>query len=153
VPHLSLAPLLVVEDSPEDFEALRRALGKHAVPNPVVHCPGGEQALNYLLGQGRHPAWPAALPELILLDLNMPGLDGRDVLKALKQDPVLRIIPVVIFTTSANARDVEECYRLGANGYFTKPLAYRDLENKVGLLMQYWLNNCELPAYTSSLLL
>jgi CheY-like chemotaxis protein len=148
VHHASLAPILVVEDNPEDFAALSRALRTHAVPNAVVHCEDGEQALAYLRGHGRHPAAAAPLPALVLLDLNMPGLDGRDVLEALKQDPALQLIPVVIFTTSANTRDVEECYRLGANSYLTKPINYYDLEAKVGILAHYWLDVCELPYLT-----
>ena len=150
---LAHAPILVVEDNPEDFAALSRALRKHAVPNPVVHCPNGEQALDYLQSHGRHPDWPPALPLFVLLDLNMPGLDGRDVLGALKRDAALSAIPVIVFTSSANTRDVEECYRLGANSYLTKPLAYSALEERVGLLARYWLDASELPhpAYSSSL--
>nr|WP_262906068.1 response regulator [Hymenobacter terricola] len=136
---------MVVDDNSEDFVALSRAFRHHAVPNPVVHCASGEQALEYLQGRGQHLAGPCALPVLVLLDLNMPGLDGRDVLATLKQEPALHVIPVIIFTTSANARDVEECYRLGANSYLTKPMAYRALEEKVGLLTRYWLGACELP--------
>ncbi|GAA4003783.1 response regulator [Hymenobacter fastidiosus] len=139
------APILVVEDNLEDFTALSRAFRKHTVPNAVVRCADGEQALEYLRGHGRHPAWPAVLPAFVLLDLNMPGLDGRDVLGALKLDPVLRAIPIVVFTTSANVRDVEECYRLGANSYLTKPMGYSALEEKVGLLARYWLDASELP--------
>ena len=142
--HASLALILVVEDNPEDFTALSRALRTHAVPNAVVHCADGEQALAYLRSHSRPPAGPPALPALVLLDLNMPGLDGRDVLEALKQDPDLQLIPVVVFTTSANARDVEECYRLGANSYLTKPLSYPDLEEKVDLLAHFWLDACKL---------
>lgn len=138
-------PILVVEDNAEDFMALRRAFRKHAVPNPLVHCTNGEQALEYLQGLGQHPAWPAALPVLVLLDLNMPGLDGRDVLGALQFDAALHTIPVIMFTTSGLARDVADCYRLGANGYLTKPLSYSELEEKVGLLTHYWLAVSELP--------
>lgn len=136
------AAILVVEDSAEDFLALRRALRKHAVPNPVVHCQNGEQALDYLQGQGRPPA---SLPALVLLDLNMPGLDGRDVLRALQCDAVLHSIPVIMLATSANAHDVADCYRLGANSYLTKPLTYSALEEKVGRLAHYWLAVSELP--------
>ncbi|RZK91696.1 MAG: response regulator [Hymenobacter sp.] len=138
-------PILVVEDNAEDFMALRRAFRKHAVPNPVVHCQNGEQALEYLQGRGRHPAWPAALPVLVLLDLNMPGLDGRDVLRALQFDAALHTIPVIMLTTSAQARDVTDCYRLGANSYLTKPLSYGELEEKIGSLTHYWLAVSELP--------
>lgn len=139
----SLAPILVVEDDIADFTALSRAFGKHAVPNPLVHCTDGEHALDYLYGRGRAQPW--LLPLFVLLDLNMPGLDGRDVLKVLKDDAVLRVIPVIIFTTSGNERDLAECYRLGANSYLLKPLAYGELEQKVGVLARYWLQAAELP--------
>jgi CheY-like chemotaxis protein len=138
------SPILVVEDNAEDFLALSRALRKHAVPNPVVHCHNGEQALEYLQGYGRHPAWPTALPVLVLLDLNMPGLDGRDVLRALQFDQALHTIPVIVFTSSNSVLDVEECYQLGANSFLTKPLSYADLEEKIGIMARYWLNTAEL---------
>ena len=143
---LSNSPILVVEDSLEDFTALSRALRKNAVPNPVLRCEDGEQALEYLRGYGKHPNWPSRLPLFVLLDLNMPGLDGRDVLDALKHDTLLHAIPVIVFTTSSNARDIEECYRLGANSYLTKPISYPALEEKVGLIASYWLKASELPA-------
>ena len=142
----SLKPVLVVEDSAEDFTALGRAFRKHALQNPVLRCEDGDQALDYLQGYGKRPQWPAALPAIILLDLNMPGTDGRTVLQILKHDPKLHHIPVIIFTTSANNRDIEECYRLGANSYMTKPISYPALEDKVQLIVRYWLENAELPA-------
>jgi CheY-like chemotaxis protein len=142
---LSQTPILVVEDSLEDFTALSRAFRKNAVSNPVLRCEDGEQALEYLQGHGKHPAWPSLMPAFVLLDLNMPGLDGRDVLSVLKRDTALHAIPVIVFTTSSNSRDIEECYRLGANSYLTKPISYSALEEKVGLIASYWLNASELP--------
>lgn len=141
----SLLPILVVEDSAEDFLALNRAFRKHALPNPVLRCADGDEALDYLRGYGKNPAWPAGLPALVLLDLNMPGTDGREVLGNVKQDPLLHQIPVVIFSTSSNSRDIEDCYRLGANSYLTKPVSYTDLEEKIRVTMKYWLEASELP--------
>ena len=138
-------PILVVEDSIEDFTALSRAFQKNAVPNPVMRCEDGDQALEYLKGYGKHPDWPNILPVIILLDLNMPGTDGRAVLDQLKQDPALQAIPVIVFTTSSNSRDIAECYRLGANSYLTKPVEYAALEEKVRLIIRYWLDASELP--------
>ena len=140
-----ILPILVVEDSAEDFTALSRAFRKFALRHPVLRCDDGDQALDYLQGHGQHAAWPRHLPAIILLDLNMPGTDGRAVLQTIKQDPELRSIPVIVFTTSANSRDVEECYRLGANSYLTKPLKYAELEEKVQLIVRYWLEASELP--------
>ncbi|MGI4862682.1 MAG: response regulator [Janthinobacterium lividum] len=143
----SLSPVLVVEDSAEDFLALGRAFRKHALQNPVLRCVDGDQALEYLRGYGKHPAWPKTLPAIVLLDLNMPGTDGRDVLDIVKHDPRLHNIPVIIFSTSSNSRDIEDCYRLGANSYLTKPVSYTELEEKIRLTIQYWLGASELPVF------
>lgn len=139
------APILVVEDNAEDFSALSRAFRKHTINNPIIRCTSGEQALEYLQGYGTHPAWPAQLPALVLLDLNMPGLDGFDVLTARQPDARLRTVPIIVFTTSTNPQDVAECYRLGANNYLTKPMSYPSLEEKVGVLTHYWLETSVLP--------
>lgn len=141
----SLKPILVVEDSVEDFTALGRAFRKQALANPLVRCEDGDQALEYLQGYGKHAGWPQTLPAFVLLDLNLPGTDGRTVLGILKQDPQLQSIPVIIFSTSSNTRDIEECYRLGANSYLTKPIEYASLEEKARLLVSYWLGTSELP--------
>ena len=141
----AIIPILVVEDSVEDFTALSRAFRKNAVPNPLLRCEDGDQALEYLKGYGKHPDWPSQLPVIILLDLNMPGTDGRAVLDVLKGDAALHAIPVIVFTTSSNSRDIAECYRLGANSYLTKPMGYPELEEKVRLIVRYWLEASELP--------
>ncbi|MDQ2770386.1 MAG: response regulator [Bacteroidota bacterium] len=143
--NATLKPILVVEDSAEDFTALGRAFRKHALQNPVLRCENGDQALEYLQGYGQLAQWPGTLPAIVLLDLNMPGTDGREVLETVKDDPRLHNIPVIIFTTSSNTKDIEECYRLGANSYLTKPVSYSGLEEKVRLIIQYWLESSELP--------
>ncbi|MDO7887130.1 response regulator [Hymenobacter cheonanensis] len=140
-----MKPVLVVEDSAEDFTALGRAFRKHALQNPVLRCEDGDQALAYLQGYGKAIGWPATLPAIVLLDLNLPGTDGRAVLNVLKQDPLLHSIPVIIFSTSSNVRDIEDCYRLGANSYLTKPIEYAALEEKIRLTINYWLGTSELP--------
>ena len=138
--------MLVVEDSAEDFTALSRAFRKHALQNPVLRCADGDLAISYLQGYGKDPNWPLSLPAIVLLDLNMPGTDGRTVLSTLKQDPRLHNIPVIIFSTSSSIRDVDDCYRLGANSYLTKPIVYSELEEKIQLIIRYWLDVSELPA-------
>ncbi len=140
-----LRPLLVVEDSAEDFTALTRVFRKLGLPHPVVRCEDGDQALAYLQGHGRAEGWPDTLPALVLLDLNMPGTDGRAVLETLKKDPRLQALPVVVLSTSSSTRDVEHCYQLGANGYLTKPIQYAALEAKLRVAVQYWLEASELP--------
>ena len=140
-----LKPVLVVEDSAEDFTALGRAFRKHALQNPVLRCEDGDQALAYLQGYGHAVGWPATLPAIVLLDLNLPGTDGRTVLDTLKKDPRLQSIPVIIFSTSSSVRDIEDCYRLGANSYLTKPIEYAALEEKIRLTINFWLGTAELP--------
>lgn len=140
-----LKPVLVVEDSAEDFTALGRAFRKHALQNPVLRCEDGDQALAYLQGYGKAVGWPATLPAIVLLDLNMPGTDGRAVLDVLKKDPLLHAIPVIVFSTSSSSRDIDDCYQLGANSYLTKPIEYAALEEKIRVTINYWLNTSELP--------
>lgn len=141
-----LLPILAVEDNDEDFTALSRAFRKLALPNTLLRCANGDDALAYLRGYGKHPDFPQHLPALILLDLNMPGTDGRAVLDVLKSDERLRSIPVIIFSTSASNRDIEDCYRLGANSYMTKPIEYAVLEERIRLITRYWLEESHLPA-------
>ena len=135
----------MVEDNAEDFTALSRVFRKLALPHPVVRCEDGDQALTYLQGYGQAAGWPATLPALVLLDLNLPGTDGRAVLETLKKDPRLQALPVIVLSTSSSTRDVERCYQLGANGYLTKPIRYAALEDKLRLALQYWLEASELP--------
>lgn len=142
----ALPPILVVEDNPEDYTALSRAFRKHRLLNPIVRGADGDEALEYLQSYGQHPKWPSTMPAFVLLDLNMPGTDGRAVLDTLKRDPKLCQIPVIIFSTSANSRDIEDCYRMGANSYVTKPIEYPVLEEKINLIMRYWLQETHLPA-------
>ena len=134
-----------MEDSAEDFAALGRAFRKHALLNPVLRCEDGDQALEYLQGHGKAMGWPPMLPAIVLLDLNLPGTDGRMVLEVLKKDRQLLAIPVIVFSTSSSTRDIEHCYQLGANSYLTKPIEYAALEEKIRLTIQYWLAVSELP--------
>src|SRR5215208_4460697 len=111
-------PILLVEDSPEDVETTRRAFQRSGLRNPVFHCSTGDEALDYLFRRGAY-ADPASSPRpgVILLDLNLPGTDGREVLEEIKRDGDLKQIPVVVLTTSSDDRDVTACYRAGANSY------------------------------------
>ena len=140
-----LKPVLVVEDSTEDFVALGRAFRKSALPNPVLRCEDGDEALAYFENLGQPTGWPTSMPALVLLDLNLPGTDGRTVLGRLKQNPAFSCVPIIIFSTSNSALDMEECYRLGANSYLTKPVGYAKLEEKIKYTVDYWLKTNELP--------
>lgn len=125
--------------------AISRAFRKYALRNPVLRCEDGDQALEYLQGYGKAVGWPLTLPAIVLLDLNLPGTDGRTVLSTLKQDTRLHSIPVIMFSTSSSERDVAECYQLGANSYLTKPIEYAALEEKIRLTIHYWLEATTLP--------
>ncbi|AWM32395.1 response regulator [Hymenobacter nivis] len=141
----ALKPVLVVEDNAEDFTALNRAFRKHALQNPVLRCEDGDQALEYLQGYGQAAGWPQVLPAIVLLDLNLPGTDGRAVLEMVKNDPRLRSIPIIVFSTSSSASDIDTCYQLGANSYLTKTIQYGAMEEKIGVTIKYWLRAAELP--------
>ena len=140
-------PILLVEDSDEDYEAFVRALNGVVVRTSLHRCTRGEEALDYLYGRSRFAApAPAPRPALILLDLNLPGMDGRELLAAIKGDAYLKSIPVVIVTTSHNPHDIAWCYTHGANSYQVKPMDYAEFRNDMRLLAEYWLSICILPA-------
>jgi two-component system response regulator len=138
-----LAELVVIEDSPEDFEATRRALTRGGLANPIVHLADGDAAIDYLLtGRGRGKR---GRPALILLDLNLPGTDGRQVLTRLKEDGALRRVPVVVMTTSRDSRDVSACYDAGANSYIQKPVDLAGFQSALRILREYWFDVVVLP--------
>lgn len=138
--------ILIVEDSDDDYLATMRAFKKANLINPVRRCTTGDQALAYLLQQGEF-AEPGAAPRpsIILLDLNLPGTDGRDVLSAVKENQDLLKIPVVVLTTSNAEQDIEQCYAAGANSYVQKPVDLAGFVLAIARLSDYWLNISVLP--------
>jgi CheY-like chemotaxis protein len=133
-------PLLVLEDNNEDFATLQRLMRKQGLTNPVFHCVTGQEVLDFLRHQGSYnDPVTAPRPSLILLDLNVPGKDGRTVLQEIKSDEAFKHIPVAIFTTSANAKDVAFCYAYGANTYLVKPVDLGKLTRNLQLFFEYWL--------------
>jgi CheY-like chemotaxis protein len=139
-------PILLVEDSPEDFEATVRAFNRAGLKNPIVRCEDGDSALEYLYRRGRY-ADPetSRRPGVILLDLNLPGTDGREVLQEIKRHDHLRHIPVIVLTTSTDERDVEACYRAGANSYIQKPVDMDGFIRAIERLNGYWFEVVVLP--------
>ena len=136
--------ILLVEDSPADVRVTRRAFKKAGLENPIEHCADGRRAINYLLLSKRADGAPK--PSLVLLDLNLPGVDGREVLRTIKHNSDFRKIPVVILSTSDDERDVQDCYALGANSYLKKP---HDLDGFVSAMLSlsdFWFKTAELPA-------
>lgn len=132
-------PILIVEDSEDDFDATRRAFSKANLLNVIEHVYSGEEAIAYLQSE------TTIKPGIILLDLNMPGLDGRKTLDIIKQNKKLRKIPVVILTTSDDERDVQACYDLGANTYIQKPVDFDGLITAIKQLKEYWFEIAILP--------
>jgi len=148
LPHSSTPsqPILLVEDSPEDFEATQRAFRKSGLKNTIVRCEDGEEALDYLYRRGKY-ADPADSPRpgVILLDLNLPGTDGRQVLSEIKSVESLKDIPVVVLTTSSDERDISACYRAGANSYVQKPVDVDGFFKAIERLNGYWFEVVILP--------
>jgi CheY-like chemotaxis protein len=128
-----LARVLVVDDDEADLALIREALDAHRVPSQVHIARDGVEALQYLRG-----GVPAGRPDMILLDLNMPRMDGREVLTAVKQDPGLADIPIVVFTTSGQPGDIAASYSRHANAYVTKPLDLDDFTAAVDCIHDFY---------------
>ncbi len=138
--------ILIVEDSEDDYEATIRAFKKANLNNPVFWCKSGREAIDYLKEEGRFKASAEVVrPGLVLLDLNMPGIDGRKTLKLIKESVLLKKIPVIILTTSADERDIEDCYQMGANTYVQKPVSFEGLIEATKRLKEYWFEIALLP--------
>ncbi len=146
MPEMLSQPILLVEDSPEDYETTERAFRRSGLKNPIYRCADGDEALDFLYRRGRFsdPA-TAPRPGVILLDLNLPGTDGREVLSEIKNDPSLKQIPVIVLTTSKDDRDVEVCYRCGANSYVQKPVDLDGFMKAIERLNGYWFEVVILP--------
>lgn len=138
--------ILIVEDSDDDYFATMRAFKKSNLSNPVQRCTNGDQALDYLFQRGDFSTpGKAPRPSIILLDLNLPGADGREVLRLIKKDPNLARIPVVVLTTSDAEQDIERCYAAGANSYVQKPVDLVGFIQAIARLSDYWFKVCILP--------
>jgi two-component system, response regulator len=139
-------PILVVDDSPEDYETTVRAFRRAGLRNPMHHCTTGDEALDFLHQRGPFEgADHAPRPAIILLDLNLPGTDGRTVLQEIKRAQELSRIPVVVLTTSTDRRDVDACYEAGANSYVHKPVDLEAFMKAIQLLSEYWFDVVILP--------
>jgi two-component system, chemotaxis family, response regulator Rcp1 len=135
--------ILMVEDNPDDIELTVEALKDARVANHLTVVQDGEEALSYLRCRGKYAQ--AVRPDLILLDLNMPRKNGRDVLREIKNDPKLKRIPVVILTTSQAEDDILHTYDLHANCYITKPVDFNQFLKVVRSIEDFWLTVVKLP--------
>jgi two-component system, chemotaxis family, response regulator Rcp1 len=136
--------ILLIEDSPSDAALTYEALEAGKIGNKLVRVEDGVEAMAYLRRQG--PYSQAARPDLILLDLNMPRMDGREVLRILKNDPEFKVIPIVVLTTSRAEQDVLRSYELNANCYITKPVDFQQFIEVVKSIKQFWLTVVRLPS-------
>jgi two-component system response regulator len=138
--------ILLVEDNQDDYEATCRAFKKANLCNPIIWCKSGRDALDCLKREGAYKdTGKGVRPGLVLLDLNMPGMDGRKTLKVIKQDDTLKRIPVIILTTSSDERDIQACYQAGANTYVQKPVSFDGLIEAFKRLKAYWFEIALLP--------
>ena len=136
--------ILVIEDNPADVRLVREALAEGGVPAELHWASTGEEALDFLRRRGQHAG--RRTPDLVLLDLNLPGLHGQEVLAEIKQDPDLLRIPIVVLTSSAAHRDVAAAYGAHANSYVVKPDDYDQFLALVGTIRSYWLTSVLLPS-------
>jgi CheY-like chemotaxis protein len=137
--------ILMADDDIDDRELAREALAESRVVNELHAVSDGAELLEFLRHEGAYTDENAPRPDLILLDLNMPKVDGREALAALKNDPKLRSIPVVILTTSRAEEDVVRSYDLGANSFISKPVTFAGLVDVMRELGRYWVVIVELP--------
>jgi len=142
--------ILLVEDNLDDAALTRRVLEKHSVYNRIVEARDGVEALDYLFGTGLHAGRDVRQqPDLVLLDLKLPKLDGLEVLRRIRADPRTRLQPVVILTSSKEEQDVMAGYALGVNSYVRKPINFTEFSDAIRQLGLYWLlfNETPPPSY------
>ncbi len=142
--------IVIVEDNPDDEALMLRAFKQHKLTNEIVVLRDGVEAIEYLLGTGAHAGRDTALmPQIILLDLKLPKLNGLDVLKRLRADPRTKIVPIVVLTTSKEEGDMVASYNLGANSYVVKPVDFTKFFESVKQLGLYWLLLNQTPERTT----
>jgi CheY-like chemotaxis protein len=133
-----LGRILMVEDDPKDVDLTLTALEEYNLANEVIVTRDGEQALDYLYCRGKYEARPSGNPAVMLLDLKLPKVDGLEVLKQIKSDGELRMIPVVVLTSSKEEKDMVASYKLGVNAYVVKPVDFHEFVNAIKELGVFW---------------
>ena len=141
--NTSIRPILLVEDNPMDLDLTLQALAGNGVANPIVACRDGEEALEYM--QKHRSPGDLQVPIVVLLDLRLPKVDGIEVLRQARNDPVWRKVPIVVMTTSRENRDIETAYGLGVNSYIVKPVDFLTFTEVVKSIKVYWLLTNEPP--------
>ena len=145
-----LRPILLVEDDANDVELTLTALAQHNLANQIVVLRDGAAALDYLYRRGEYAARAEQQPVVVLLDLKMPKVNGLDVLRQMKADEVLRLVPVVMLTSSREERDLLESYRLGVNAYVVKPVSFSEFVQAIQGLGVFWAIINEPPPQAST---
>ena len=136
--NTELKRILLVDDSPRDTELALDALAQNNLANEVVAVRDGAEALDYLYRRGQFADRASGQPAVVLLDLKMPRVDGLDVLRQIKSDPQLKMIPVVVLTSSREEPDLVNCYQLGVNAYIVKPVQFQEFVEAVKLVGAFW---------------
>jgi CheY-like chemotaxis protein len=142
---VELRTILFAEDNPKDVELTLEALAEHNLANHVTVVRDGVETLEYLQCQGKFKLRKPGLPAVLLLDIKMPRMDGIEVLRTIRSDPALKILPVVILTSSREEQDVIKSYELGVNAYVVKPVDFKDFIEAVKQIGVFWAVINELP--------
>lgn len=142
--------ILMADDDDDDYLLTKKALEGTSLLGGLVRVRDGAELFEYLTATGEHEGKKTTRPDVILLDLNMPRMDGREALRALKANDELRDIPVVVFTTSKAEEDIIRSYQLGVNSFITKPVTFEGLTDVMKTLNNYWFNTVELPHGTAT---
>lgn len=145
VKDTSTIAIVMADDDDDDYMLTKKAFADSRLANPLVRVKDGEELMEYLRGEGVYAKNRPGRPGVILLDLNMPRLDGREALREIKSDERLRDIPVVVFTTSKAEEDIYKSYQLGVNSFITKPVTFDGLAKVIQALGSYWFEIVELP--------
>ncbi len=144
-----LKPILLVEDDPKDADLTIMALDEYNLSNRVVHVKDGVEAIEYLKYEGKFSTREKEDPAVILLDIKMPRMDGIEVLTIIKEDDKLKMLPVVILTSSQESPDLQKCYSLGVNAYVVKPVDFKDFIESVKNIGVFWAMINETPPQNS----
>jgi len=142
---INLKKILLVEDNPKDVELTLEALAEHNLANRVTVVEDGVEAMEYLRYEGKYNLREEGDPAVVLLDIKMPRMDGIEVLQAIKGDVRLKMIPIVMLTSSREEPDLKRCYDLGANAYVVKPVDFREFIEAVKQTGSFWAVLNELP--------
>ena len=142
---INLRKILLVEDNPNDIELTVEAFSEFNLANRLVVLNDGVQAMDYLLYRGEYKNREVEDPAVILLDIKMPRMDGIEVLQEVKNDPHLKVIPVVMLTSSREEPDLKKCYKLGVNAYIVKPVNFKDFYESVKTVGIFWAVLNEIP--------